>query len=103
MIRSIKIELTPEDNSFTAREEKLIDIFILNVSVLVNALHTAKPMALNPVEQSDARFSLELVFQDPLEQTLGLKMTEDIEKRLSLAFDMAEIPLKDIKLKPNFM
>lgn len=100
MIKSIQIEVFVEENNFTALEEKLIELFIVNTGVFVNALNTAKPMAMNPIEQSDANFSLELLFQSSIEDEIGVKMAEDLKKRVDVMFDMAEIKLIEIKSVP---
>lgn len=100
MIKSIQIEVFVEENNFTALEEKLIELFILNIGVFVNAFNTAKPMAMNPIEQSNANFSLELLFQNSIEKEIGIKMAEDIKKRLDVMFKMAEIKLIEIQSEP---
>ena len=96
MIGRIRLEVFSKEE-FLEREIKLIDLFILNAGVFVNALNTGKPMMLNPMESSEANFSLELVFQTSIEDELGHKMAEDLKKRIDMMFDMAKIQVTEIK------
>lgn len=95
MIGRIRLEVSSNEE-FVGREEKLIDLFILNAGVFVNAINTGKPMMLNPIESSKANFSLELVFQNSIEDELGHKMAEDLKKRIDMMFEMAEIHVTEI-------
>lgn len=100
MIKSIQVEIFLNKRSFTQLEEKLIDLFIMNIGTFVNAFNIAKPMAMNPIEHSNADFSLEFMFQELIEKEIGFKMAEDIEKRLGVMFHMAEIDLVELKSTP---
>ena len=85
---------------FSKRETKMIELFVLNTSVFVNALKTGKPMAMNPVEDSDADFSLMLLFQEALNDETGKEFAADLEKRILLYFQMAEFEVPEINVEP---
>ncbi|GKV70201.1 hypothetical protein NCCP2716_26990 [Sporosarcina sp. NCCP-2716] len=100
MIKNIQVDVFLKKKDFTPLEEKLIELFIINIGTFVNAFNIAKPMAMNPIEQSNADFSMEFVFQELIEREIAVKMAEDIEKRLDVMFYMAEIELVELKSMP---
>lgn len=85
--------------SFNERESKMIELFILNTSSFVNALKVGKPMAMNPVEESDADFSLMLLFQEPLDDEIGEAFATDFKKRILQFFQMAKFEEPTINVK----
>lgn len=69
---------------FTERAGKTIDLYVLNTSVFINALKVGKPMAMNPIEESEANISLMPLFQEPLKEELGIEFAADLNKNPSI-------------------
>lgn len=100
MIKSIQVEIVVKERDFTPLEETLIELFVMNFGTFVNAFNLAKPMMMNPIEQSNADFSMEFLFQESIDEKIGSIMAEDIKKRLDVMFHMAEIDVTEIRSIP---
>ncbi len=85
---------------FNERESKMVELFVLNTSTFVNAFKTGKPMAMNPIEDSDADFSLMLLFQEALDNETGEAFAADFKKRILLYFQMAEFEVPEVNVEP---
>lgn len=99
LIHQIKFTMNVKE-VFNEREGKMLDLFILNTSVFINALKVRKPMAMNPVEDCEADFSLMLLFQEAIDNDLGEEFATDLKKKILMYFQMAELEEPEINVEP---
>lgn len=98
MIRSLNLEIfTPE--AFTERETKLIETLVLNMAATLNAIVTKKGVALNPIPNSEAKFSLELVFQESISDEDASQLQGLLERRFISCFKMSQLEEPTVLVK----
>lgn len=76
----------------------MIDVFLLNLGVFVNAIHKRYPMSMNPIDSPKVDFGMDFTFLDSIEDEVGEKMAADLDKRLRLMFGMSNIKIENLSV-----
>jgi len=97
MIKRLRVTVCSNEQ-FTDRERKMIDVFMLNLGVFVNAIHKRYPMTTNPVESPKVDFGMDFTFNQPIDDEVGEKMAADLDKRLRLMFGMSNIKIENLSV-----
>lgn len=93
----VNITVSKKDHNLTEREQKFLEVLLLNLSAHANAYCIKEGMAINPIEKQDFQlFNYQFAWQHSISKELFDEFIEAIQTRFDTAFKMCG--LEDIKV-----
>lgn len=92
-ISMIDIKVSKVGHDLNEREQKILEVLLLNIAAHANAQVTGANMMFTPLEksQSDIIFSFQFAWQKAITEDQWPELKEGIEKRFSNALLMSDI------------
>ena len=101
-IATLDIKIEVEENNFSTRELKLIEVLVINIASPVNGQVTGGNMSFNPLptDKNDI-FHFRFAWQNSLEEDKYSEIKETLERRIGLALNMSDIKDATITFNVN--
>lgn len=91
-IATLDIKITVEENNFSERELKLIEVLVINIASPVNGQVTGGNMSFNPLSMENKDiFHFQFAWQNSLEEDKYSDLKETLERRIGVALTMSDI------------
>jgi hypothetical protein len=101
-IAMVDITVSKENHGFTAREQKIFEVLLLNLAAHANAMITKDGMAFLPLEKNaQDLFSYQFAWQKSLSQEQYQEFYESVKSRYETAFKMTEMDHMKISFLEN--
>ncbi|WP_152444899.1 hypothetical protein [Bacillus sp. THAF10] len=98
------VKVIIENQSFSKREQKILEVLLLNLAAQANAQTIGEGMALNPLEFFSEKGELlhyRFAWQKAITQEKYSEFKEGIQRRFNNTFKMCELPQPEISFKEN--
>ncbi len=101
-IATVDVKVQVNENDFTERELKLLEVLFLNIAAPANAQITGIGLAFNPLSLGEKDiFYMQFAWQNSLEDKVYSEMKETLNRRFEIALKMSNIEGVTIKLIEN--
>lgn len=98
----VDIKISKENDDFTERELKILEVLLLNLAAQANALVIKEGMAMNPLERKENElFSYQFAWQKAITEQQYEEFIEAVNRRYIQAFKMSEISDVNIGFHEN--
>ncbi|RLQ93354.1 hypothetical protein [Falsibacillus albus] len=102
MISTINLKCRKDNHDLNAREERIFEVFLLNLAAQANACATKQNMMLNPLEKDrDVLFHHKFSFHPAISTEVYEELKSGIENRFSSAFKMCELEQIEMDFRLN--
>ncbi|MEN2768600.1 hypothetical protein [Ornithinibacillus xuwenensis] len=98
----VDVIVTKVNHDFNNREQKILEVLLLNLAAHANAQTTKQDMAINPIEAVAGQvFSKQFAWQKSISEGVYKDFIEALERRFQTAFNMADIENVTIHFQEN--
>lgn len=98
----VDIKVSKENNDFNEREQKILEVLLLNLAAQANAQTIKEGMAMNPLERKENElYSYQFAWQKAITEQQYEEFVDAVNKRYNSAFKMSEISDVNISFQEN--
>src|SRR5690606_4652719 len=91
-VAMVNVLVNSEGNDYNEREQKILEVLLLNLAAQANAQTTQKGMAMNPIDrEKDELFHYQFTWQKSLSEEKYNEFAEAVKNRYDVAFQMCEL------------
>ncbi|WP_339216805.1 hypothetical protein [Ornithinibacillus sp. FSL M8-0202] len=101
-IAIVDVTVSKPDHDFNEREQKIMEVLLLNLAAHANSYVTKENMAFTPIEKKkDTLFSFQFAWQKSILKEQYDEFVSSIQSRYETAFNMCDIENVEIQFLEN--
>jgi hypothetical protein len=101
-ISMVDIKVSKDNNDFNEREQKILEVLLVNLAAQANAQTIKENMVINPLDRKENElYSIQFAWQKAITEQQYGEFVEAVNRRYNTAFKMSEISDVNVSFHEN--